>query len=94
MDNGFKSKKAGMLLRLSREFIKNVVEEVLGVKLNLEVRLDEGLTGDLMNLILDIRLEAKKDKNYALADKIRDRLGELGVEIKDGRDKSTWTLKK
>ena len=94
MDNGFKSKKAGMLLKLSRDFVKSVVEDVLGVKLNLDVKLDEGLTAELMDLILDIRLEAKRDKNYALADKIRDRLGELGVEIKDGRDKSSWTLKK
>ena len=35
----------------------------------------------------------KKAKNFELADKIRDELAELGVEIKDGRDKTTWNLK-
>lgn len=94
MDGGLKSEKAGKLLGKSREFIRTVIEEVLGVKLNLDIKLEEGLTTELLELLLDVRLIAKKDKNYSLADTIRNRLGELGVEIKDGRDKSSWTLKK
>ena len=37
------------------------------------------------------RLEAKKAKNWAEADAIRDQLRAMGVEIKDGKDGTTWT---
>ena len=39
-------------------------------------------------------MNAKKDKNFALADDIRNRLSNLGIEIKDGKDKTAWTLKR
>ncbi len=75
-------------------FIKKVIMDVLGIELNLEPKLVEGLTADLLQLILDLRLEAKKEKNFAMADNIREKLNRLGIEIKDGRDKTTWTIKK
>ena len=37
------------------------------------------------------RLEAKRAKNWAEADAIRDQLRAMGVEIKDGKDGTTWT---
>ena len=37
------------------------------------------------------RLEAKKAKDWATADAIRDQLKEMGVEIKDSKDGTTWT---
>ena len=35
--------------------------------------------------------EAKRAKNWAEADAIRDQLRAMGVEIKDGKDGTTWT---
>lgn len=93
MDSGFKSEGAAHLLKTSREFVEKVMVNVLGIELNLEAKLEEGLTTELLEMILDIRMKVKKEKNYALADEIRDQLGRLGIEIKDGRDKTTWTLK-
>ena len=37
------------------------------------------------------RLEAKKAKDWATADAIRDQLKEMGVEIKDSKEGTTWT---
>ena len=37
------------------------------------------------------RLEAKKAKNWAEADAIRDQLKAMGVEIKDSKEGTTWT---
>ena len=70
-----------------------IVIEILGVELNLEMKV-EGLANELIDLILDVRTKAKQDKNYGLADEIRNKLLELGIEIKDGKDKTAWTLKK
>lgn len=45
----------------------------------------------LINYALELRQQAKLDKNYALSDNIRDRLKEIGFEIKDGKDGTTYT---
>jgi cysteinyl-tRNA synthetase len=37
-----------------------------------------------------VRAEARKQKNWALGDLIRDRLKELGVMIEDGKDGTSW----
>lgn len=44
--------------------------------------------------ILDFRLKAKLEKNFKLSDDIRNKLLSIGIEIKDGKDKTSWTLKK
>lgn len=81
-------------LKFSYEFIENIITNVFGVLLNTEAKLDGTLSEELLDLILNLRLEIKKEKNYTLADSIRDSLAKLGIEIKDGKDKTTWILKK
>eukprot|EP01036_Dinobryon_divergens_P040568 gene40568-53648_t len=39
--------------------------------------------------LVDLRLEMLKTKNFAEADRIRDELGEKGIQLKDGKDKET-----
>ena len=41
-------------------------------------------------LLVDLRTEMRKQKQWAMSDLIRDRLKELGVAIEDGKDGSTW----
>ncbi len=41
-------------------------------------------------LLVEVRSEARKQKNWALGDLIRDRLKELGVAIEDGKDGTSW----
>ncbi len=54
---------------------------------------DNKLLEDVINLVLEIRSDAKKNKNYSLADQIRDRLTGLGVIIRDSREGTTFKLK-
>jgi cysteinyl-tRNA synthetase len=49
----------------------------------------EGLADDLMGLIIAIRAQARNEKNWALSDRIRDRLGELGITLEDRPDGTT-----
>ena len=49
----------------------------------------ESLEGEVLNLI-EKRNEARKNKDFATADKIRDQLLEMGIEIKDQRGGTTW----
>ena len=48
----------------------------------------------LMSLILDIRNKSKENKDWEIADKIRERLNNLNIEIKDTKDGATWMYKK
>ena len=49
-----------------------------------------GLEADLMRLLIEMRQEARQDKNWAQADAIRDRLTELGIALEDGSQGTTW----
>ncbi len=51
---------------------------------------DDGLTDGLMELIISIRQDARKAKNWAIADKIRDDLKELGIVIEDSPTGARW----
>jgi cysteinyl-tRNA synthetase len=72
---------------------KNIFETylfgILGIKR--EEKSNSGDVDGLMKLIIDIRAQAKTNKDFATSDKIRDELGKLGISIKDGKDGTTWT---
>jgi cysteinyl-tRNA synthetase len=50
------------------------------------------LVGGLIQLLIDLRNEARKAKNYALGDQIRKRLGELGVTLEDRPGGTGWRI--
>ncbi len=60
--------------------------DVLGIILERE---EEMLDADIENLIAE-RQQARKEKNFARADEIRDQLLEMGIELKDTREGVTW----
>ena len=45
-----------------------------------------------VDLLLDIRLDAKRNKDWATSDKIRNSLTALGFQIKDTKDGYEWSL--
>ena len=51
------------------------------------------LTNEVMKLVLQLRSNAKKSKDFDTADLIRDKLDEVGIQIKDERESSSWELK-
>jgi cysteinyl-tRNA synthetase len=52
---------------------------------------DDAFVNGLMQLILDIRADARKTKNWAVADKVRDALKALNVTVEDGKDGVRWS---
>jgi cysteinyl-tRNA synthetase len=48
------------------------------------------LVNQLMQLVIDLRAEARKTKNYAMADQIRQRLGQLGITLEDRAGGTGW----
>ncbi len=77
------------------ETIKNIFNvfafEILGLKKE-EDSGSNDLEG-LMQVILNMRTEAKSKKDFATSDKIRDELLKVGFEIKDSKDGTLWSKK-
>ena len=53
---------------------------------------NDDLTGKLIELLIDLRKQARTQKNFAMADDIRKRLTELGVTLEDRPDGTTWRI--
>lgn len=51
------------------------------------------LADDLIRLLVELRADLRAAKQFALADRVRDRLGELGVELRDGPEGTTWAIR-
>jgi cysteine--tRNA ligase len=51
---------------------------------------DDGLAAALMELIIELRQEARAEKNWARADRIRDGLKEAGVILEDTPTGVRW----
>ncbi|HET6880301.1 MAG TPA: cysteine--tRNA ligase [Pirellulales bacterium] len=54
----------------------------------------DDLVGQLMSLFIELRAEARKSKNFALADRIRKGLGEFGIVLEDRPTGTEWTRQK
>ncbi|MCM5662738.1 cysteine--tRNA ligase [Galbibacter mesophilus] len=48
--------------------------------------------GGTIELLIQLRAEARANKDFATSDKIRDELAALGVQLKDGKDGTTFSL--
>ncbi len=46
-----------------------------------------------VDLLLELRSTAKANKDWATSDKIRDRMAEIGFDVKDTKNGAEWTLK-
>ena len=51
------------------------------------------IENDLIKTLIDTRNELRASKQWELADKIRDRLSELGIIIEDKKEKAAWRKK-
>ena len=79
-------------LEIFAKTIKVFIHDVLG--LESEKALD-GNTDKLegtVNMLIEMRKQARENKNFALSDQIRDQLVGLGIQLKDGKEGTTFSL--
>ena len=67
------------------------VEDVLGIKTEADDNKNDAYK-KAVDLLLDLRLQAKQNKDWATSDKIRNELTALGFSIKDTKDGFEWSL--
>jgi cysteinyl-tRNA synthetase len=70
--------------------------EVLGIikeDYQQDATADEGLTDKLVNILIEQRKEARKNKDFAKADQLRAKLNDIGIVLEDKPDMTTWRMK-
>ena len=80
-------------IELLKKLFNKYVKSIFGLH-PMEKESTTSELNSLMNLMLEIRSSAKQNKNWGMADQIRDGLNKLNIEIKDTKDGSTWDYKK
>ena len=89
--DGKESLNAADLEQLKTIF-NTFVTDILGFISHKESNTND-LTNEVMELVLQLRGNAKKSKDFDTADLIRDELDKVGIQIKDGREGSSWEVK-
>ncbi|MGG9964062.1 cysteine--tRNA ligase [Ferruginibacter sp. SUN106] len=80
---------AATLLKMQAGF-KTYLEDIFGLKAM--TANNNGALSGVMDLLIEIRKEAKSRKDFATSDKIRNQLGAMGINLKDEKDGGvSWT---
>jgi cysteinyl-tRNA synthetase len=67
------------------------VYDVLGLQNNSEENACDKLNG-VVEMLIKMRKEARDNRDWALSDKIRDELAVLGIQLKDGKEGTTFSV--
>ncbi len=78
-------------LKVLSTTIKNFIYDVLGLKEAVEDTKSHILE-DVIHMLIQLRNQARADKNWALSDEIRNELAHVGIQLKDGKDGTSFSL--
>ena len=74
-----------------KENYEIIFNQILGMKGEQSDNSNTIIEG-LMNMIIEMRAEARANKDWTKSDQIRDRLTEVGITIKDGKEGAKWEI--
>ena len=82
---------ADCMSRLKQDF-PVFIDEVLGLTSDSDSSSNNSALEGVMELVLELRQDARANKNWDTADKIRDGLAKHNIVVKDGKDGTNWTI--
>ena len=77
-----------------KQFIEAVyafVYDVLGLKNTVKSESGTDKLSGAVDVLIRLRQDARANKDFAMSDKIRDELAEVGIQLKDGKDGTTFS---
>jgi len=77
---------------LLQNTLNSFVFDVLGLEHTSTAKDGSNTLGGVMQLLIDLRNRARANKDFATSDKIRDELTALGIQLKDGKDGTTFSI--
>ncbi len=78
-------------LQLLRDTFNTFIGEILGLRQEESVSGTNTTVDGLMQLVLDLRKNAKNAKDFATSDTIRNELSKIGINVKDTKEGATWS---
>ena len=78
-------------LKTLKATLNGFVFEVLGLQENTNSNSDKKLN-EIIEILIALRKQARDQKNFGLSDQIRDQLAEIDIQLKDGKDGTTFSL--
>jgi cysteinyl-tRNA synthetase len=80
-------------LKMLTTTMHDFIFDVLGLlDLASEGKNDTNKLSGAVELLIELRNKARADKDFATSDRIRDELQEVGIQLKDGKDGTTYSL--
>lgn len=74
-----------------KECMSDFIFEVLGLENKQSTAENTEKLSGVVELLIQLRKEARENKDFATSDKIRDQLAALGIQLKDGKDGTTFS---
>ena len=96
MINQINSNKATITKEDKEKLIKAINGfsfDVLGLHKSAGAEGDNQAFDKVIQILIDIRNKARAEKNWALTDQVRDELAKYGIQLKDGKDGTTYSFK-
>tara|TARA_B110000967_G_scaffold105603_1_gene108336 strand:- start:4287 stop:5768 length:1482 start_codon:yes stop_codon:yes gene_type:complete len=93
--NQIKSEKAQITkadLKILQSKFNEFIFDVLGLENKNILSSSNDKLDSAVNLLIELREEARLNKNYALSDKIRDDLSKNGITLKDSNNETTYSI--
>tara|TARA_R110002050_G_scaffold1281_4_gene9276 strand:+ start:8499 stop:9980 length:1482 start_codon:yes stop_codon:yes gene_type:complete len=75
-----------------QETLNAFVFDILGLENKGDSNVDSDKLSGVVTLLIQLRKEARDNKDFATSDKIRDQLAALGIQLKDGKDGTTFSV--
>jgi len=77
-------------LEKAEKYLQKTAGNVFGIANFATEEASPSLEHELIELLIKLRINAKSEKNFALADKIRDELKSLGIQLLDSKEKTVY----
>ena len=79
-------------LQLFSHSIRTFVFDVLGLNDDKTLENNNEKLEGLVNMLIGMRNEARTNRDFAMSDQIRDQLISLGIQLKDGKEGTTFSI--
>jgi cysteinyl-tRNA synthetase len=79
-------------LKSFSQAINEFLFNVLGLKDEQSVENNNEKLAGVVNMLINMRTEARSNKDFALSDQIRNQLIALGIQLKDGKEGTTFSV--
>ena len=80
------------VLQSAKDYLLKTVTNVLGIEIFRQNTLRNTLESELIEMLIDLRKKSKLEKNYKLADEIRDKLKDMGIILEDAKEGTTYKI--